>query len=192
MPRGKKKADPEPEPDENELMEDAPLEDDDEESAELEEMKARLAAMEEEAQKLKDEANAIGDDMNTGDGAGAGATDADKAEADSRSVHCGGVDYATTPEELANHFQACGTVNRVTILTDKYDNPKGFAYVEFLEADAVQNAVKLTDTEIHGRKLRVSAKRTNVPGMRQGGRGGRGGRGGFNPYMNPIDRKSVV
>mmetsp|Transcript_1402 Transcript_1402/g.6266 ORF Transcript_1402/g.6266 Transcript_1402/m.6266 type:complete len:102 (+) Transcript_1402:888-1193(+) len=33
MPRGKKKADPEPEPDENELMEDAPLEDDDEESA---------------------------------------------------------------------------------------------------------------------------------------------------------------
>ena len=88
-------------------------------------MKARLAAMEEEAQKLKDEANAIGDDMNTGDGAGAGATDADKAEADSRSVHCGGVDYATTPEELANHFQACGTVNRVTILTDKYDNPKG-------------------------------------------------------------------
>ena len=149
-------------------------------------MKARLAAMEEEAQKLKDEANAIGDDMNTGDGAGAGATDADKAEADSRSVHCGGVDYATTPEELANHFQACGTVNRVTILTDKYDNPKGFAYVEFLEADAVQNAVKLTDTEIHGRKLRVSAKRTNVPGMRQGGRGGRGGRGGFNPYMNPM------
>jgi polyadenylate-binding protein 2 len=149
-------------------------------------MKARLAAMEEEAQKLKDEANAIGDDMNTGDGAGAGATDADKAEADSRSVHCGGVDYATTPEELANHFQACGTVNRVTILTDKYDNPKGFAYVEFLEADAVQNAVKLTDTEIHGRKLRVSAKRTNVPGMSQGGMGGRGGRGGFNPYMNPM------
>jgi len=25
-------------------------------------------------------------------------------------------------------------VNRVTILTDKYENPKGFAYVEFLEA----------------------------------------------------------
>ena len=145
-------------------------------------MKKRLAAMEEEAQKLKDEANAIGDDMNTGDGA-SGAADADRAEADSRSVHVGGVDYATTPEELAKHFEACGTVNRVTILTDKYDNPKGFAYVEFLEADAVQNAIKLTDTEIHGRKLRVSAKRTNVPGMKQGGRGrgGRGGRG-FNPY----------
>ena len=47
----------------------------------------------------------------------------------------------------------------------------------------MQNAIKLTDTEIHGRKLRVSAKRTNVPGMKQGGRGrgGRGGRG-FNPY----------
>ena len=42
-------------------------------------MKKRLAAMEEEAQKLKDEANAIGDDMNTGDGA-SGAADADRAE----------------------------------------------------------------------------------------------------------------
>ena len=34
--------------------------------------KARLAAMEEEAQKLKDDLDA-GDDMNAGDGAGAGA-----------------------------------------------------------------------------------------------------------------------
>jgi RNA recognition motif-containing protein len=34
------------------------------------------------------------------------------------------VDYGTTPEELQQMFANCGTVNRVTILTDKFGNPK--------------------------------------------------------------------
>ena len=149
-------------------------------------MKARLKEMEDEANKLRDMQAKVEEEMNTLPG-GAEAT-ANREEADSRSIHVGGVDYACTPEELQQHFQSCGTVNRVTILTDKYENPKGFAYVEFLEADAVANALLLTDTEVHGRKIKVSAKRTNVPGMKQGGRGGRGrgGRGGrfgmYNPY----------
>ncbi|KAE8782466.1 polyadenylate-binding protein 2-like [Hordeum vulgare] len=50
------------------------------------------------------------------------------------------VDYAGTPEKVQQHFQACGTVNRVTILTDKFGQPKGFAHVEFLEQEAVQKA----------------------------------------------------
>ena len=49
-------------------------------------MKKRLAAMEEEAQKLKDEANAIGDDMNTGDGA-SGAADAHIETSGSAELH---------------------------------------------------------------------------------------------------------
>ncbi|KAL6532966.1 Polyadenylate-binding protein 1 [Orobanche minor] len=77
------------------------------------------------------------------------------------------MDYACTPEEVQQHFQSCGTVNRVTILTDKFGQPKGFAYVEFVEAEAVQNAVLLNESELHGRQLKVSAKRTNVPGMKQ-------------------------
>ncbi|WVY97472.1 hypothetical protein V8G54_029623 [Vigna mungo] len=77
------------------------------------------------------------------------------------------VDYACTPEEVQQHFQSCGTVNRVTILTDKFGQPKGFAYVEFVEIDAVQNALLLNESELHGRQLKVSAKRTNVPGMKQ-------------------------
>jgi hypothetical protein len=35
------------------------------------------------------------------------------------------VDYSCTPEEVQQHFQSCGTVNRVTILTDKFGQPKG-------------------------------------------------------------------
>ena len=49
---------------------------------------------------------------------------ADREEADSRSIYVGNVDYLCTPEELQLHFQACGTVNRVTILTDKLGNAK--------------------------------------------------------------------
>jgi polyadenylate-binding protein 2 len=49
---------------------------------------------------------------------------ASREEADNRSVYVGQVDYGCTPEELQMHFQGCGTVNRVTILTDKFGNSK--------------------------------------------------------------------
>ena len=65
------------------------------------------------------------------------------------------MDYSCTPEEVQQHFQSCGTVNRVTILTDKFGQPKGFAYVEFVEADAIQNALLLNESELHGRQLKV-------------------------------------
>lgn len=36
------------------------------------------------------------------------------------------VDYGATAEELEAHFHGCGSVNRVTILTDKFTgHPKG-------------------------------------------------------------------
>jgi polyadenylate-binding protein 2 len=36
------------------------------------------------------------------------------------------VDYSATPEELVKHFEACGTVERVTIMCDKFTGqPKG-------------------------------------------------------------------
>lgn len=57
---------------------------------------------------------------------------------------------------MQQHFQSCGTVNRVTILTDKFGQPKGFAYVEFLETEAVQEALVLNESELHGRQLKVS------------------------------------
>ena len=68
------------------------------------------------------------------------------------------VDYACTPEEVQQHFQSCGTVHRVTILTDKFGQPKGFAYVEFVEAEAIQDALQLNESELHGRQLKVLHK----------------------------------
>ncbi|XP_042444825.1 polyadenylate-binding protein 2-like [Zingiber officinale] len=90
-----------------------------------------------------------------------------KEEADSHLIFVGNVDYACTPEEVQQHFQLCGTVNRVTILTDRNGQPKGFAYVEFLEVEAVQEAFRLHESELRGRPIEVAAKRTNVPRVKQ-------------------------
>lgn len=123
-----------------------------------------------------------------------------------RSVFVGGVDFAAKPEELQAHFASCGTMDRVTILCDKYTgHPKGcaardrsmalqtaslqapvvltlccavysYAYIEFAEVESIELALKFNDTEFKGRPLKVTEKRKNVPG-RGRGRGGRGGRG---------------
>lgn len=42
------------------------------------------------------------------------------------SIYVGQVDYSSTPEELLAHFESCGTVERVTIVCDKFTGkPKG-------------------------------------------------------------------
>ncbi|XP_058104108.1 polyadenylate-binding protein 2-like [Magnolia sinica] len=144
----------------------------------LEEMKKRLKEIEDEAGDLREMQAKVEKEMGAvQDPSGAAATQAEKEEVDSRSIYVGNVDYECTPEEVQQHFQSCGTVNRVTILTDKFGQPKGFAYVEFVETDAIQNALLLNESELHGRQLKVSAKRTNIPGLKQY----RGRRP--NPYM---------
>ncbi|KAH8937401.1 hypothetical protein BDL97_16G026500 [Sphagnum fallax] len=160
---------------------------DDAASKELEEMKKRLKEMEEEAAALRDMQAKVEKEMSAvQDPAGAAAALANKEEADARSVFVGNVDYSCTPEEVQQHFQSCGTVNRVTILTDKFGQPKGYAYVEFLEVEAVQNAILLSESELHARQLKVTPKRTNVPGMKAF----RGGR--YNPYYGYRPRRPYL
>ncbi|ODV82357.1 RNA-binding domain-containing protein, partial [Suhomyces tanzawaensis NRRL Y-17324] len=117
-------------------------------------------------------------------------------EIDARSIYVGNVDYQSTPEQLEEFFHKAGVIERVTILFDRYTGlPKGYAYVEFEETASVERAIEeLHGNEFRGRELRVSPKRTNLPGFRpraprgrggfrgrgrgRGGRGrGRGGRG---------------
>lgn len=102
---------------------------------------------------------------------------------DSRSVYVGNVDWGSTPEELQSHFQSCGTINRITILCDKWTGqPKGYAYVEFADPSSIANAMVLNESLFRARLIKVTPKRTNVPGMaahRGRGRGRGGYRGGF-------------
>ncbi|GER30068.1 polyadenylate-binding protein [Striga asiatica] len=137
-------------------------------AVELDDMKKRLKEMEDEAAALREMQAKVEQEMGSVQGDPASASNpANREEVDSRSVFVGNVDYACTPEEVQQHFQSCGTVNRVTIRTDKFGQPKGYAYVEFLETEAVEQALLLNESELHGRQLKVSAKRTNIPGMKQ-------------------------
>ncbi|OAA79697.1 RNP domain-containing protein [Akanthomyces lecanii RCEF 1005] len=144
------------------------------EEEEISAMKRRVAEMEEEANKLREMQASLEQQS-------AGLAD-DKESVDSRSIFVGNVDYSASPEEIQAHFQSCGSINRVTILLDKFSGqPKGYAYVEFTEPSLVAQALVLNESVFKGRNIKVTPKRTNVPGMGRGrGRGGfRGGRGGF-------------
>ncbi|KAI3342503.1 RNA-binding domain-containing protein [Ustulina deusta] len=149
---------------------------------EISAMKRRVAEMEQEAAKLR-EMHAALEEKNQE------ASD-DRNDVDSRSIFVGNVDYSVSPEEIQAHFQSCGSINRVTILLDKFTGqPKGYAYVEFTEPSLVAQALVLNDTVLKGRNIKVTPKRTNIPGMSRGrgrgrggfGRGFHGGRGGYLP-----------
>ncbi|KAH8887748.1 RNA-binding domain-containing protein, partial [Thozetella sp. PMI_491] len=134
-------------------------------------MKRRVAEMEEEAAKLREMQASL--DQQQSD------LNESKEDVDSRSIFVGNVDYSASPEEIQAHFQSCGSINRVTILLDKFTGtPKGYAYVEFTEPSLVAQALVLNESVFKGRNIKVTPKRTNIPGMSRGGRGrGRGGRG---------------
>ncbi|KDN47980.1 RNA-binding domain-containing protein [Tilletiaria anomala UBC 951] len=161
--------------------------------AEIEAMKARMAEMEAEAAKLR-EMTAQSEAANgTGDSAGpstaVGPSEDEKEEVDARSIYVGNVDYSATPEEIQQHFSSCGTINRVTILCDKFTgHPKGYAYVEFSDSSLVANAMLMNESLFRGRLIKVTAKRTNVPGMAARGRGRGRGRGGYRGYSRPRGR----
>lgn len=80
----------------------------------------------------------------------------EKMEVDNRSIYVGNVDYGATAEELEQHFHGCGSINRVTILCNKFDgHPKGFAYIEFGDRDSVQTAMAMDESLFRGRQIKV-------------------------------------
>jgi len=156
------------------------------EDPELEAIKARVREMEEEAEKLKEMQTEVDKQMNMSSPTATPAaapfpTPEEKVEADNKSIYVGNVDYGATAEELEQHFHGCGSVNRVTILCDKFTgHPKGFAYIEFADKDSVITAMALDESLFRGRQIRCGPKRTNRPGISSTNRRPRGGgRAGF-------------
>ncbi len=85
---------------------------------EISAMKRRVAEMEAEAAKLRDMQASLDQQDND--------LREDKEDIDARSIFVGNVDYGASPEEIQAHFQSCGSINRVTILLDKFTgHPKG-------------------------------------------------------------------
>jgi polyadenylate-binding protein 2 len=89
-------------------------------------MKQRLAAIEEESARLAKMEDEQGQANNPHYQGGQQGGRERREDVDSRSVFVGNVDYGASPEEIQNHFETCGSINRVTILLDKHTgHPKG-------------------------------------------------------------------
>ncbi|KAH9943103.1 uncharacterized protein BXZ73DRAFT_97158 [Epithele typhae] len=141
-------------------MTDAILDNGEEEDSEILLMKQRVEEMEREAKKLR-ELQAAAEKAEQSAAGSEGTpmeTEEEKAASDGRSVYVGNVDYAATPEEIQQHFQACGTINRVTILCDKFTgHPKGYAYVEFAEPEHVDAALAMDNSLFRGRLIKAAS-----------------------------------
>ena len=95
----------------------------DDEDANLEDLEAEMKKLEEEERKLAAQEAALDQAIEK----------SSNVPVDDKSVYVGSVDYSTTPEQLKNHFKSCGSIERVTILVNKFTGrPKGFAYVRFV------------------------------------------------------------
>ncbi|KAM6459905.1 RNA-binding protein 34 [Liasis olivaceus] len=73
-----------------------------------------------------------------------------------RSIFVGNLPYEIDDDTVRNHFLECGYVTGVRIVRDRNTGVgKGFGYVLFETTDAVHLALKLNQSELQGRKLRV-------------------------------------
>ncbi|XP_067840215.1 RNA-binding protein 34 [Heptranchias perlo] len=74
-----------------------------------------------------------------------------------RSIFLGNLSYEIREDEVRDHFRECGAIESVRIVRDRESGMgKGFGYVLFQSTDAVTLALKLSESTLKGRKVRVS------------------------------------
>ncbi|NXN95104.1 RBM34 protein, partial [Rhinopomastus cyanomelas] len=73
-----------------------------------------------------------------------------------RSIFLGNLSYDITDDAVREHFSVCGDVMAVRVVRDRKTGlGKGFGYVLFENTDAVHLALKLNESVLLGRKVRV-------------------------------------
>jgi cold-inducible RNA-binding protein len=96
-----------------------------------------------------------------------------------KNIFVGNLNFNTSEEELRQIFEPYGSVDRVSIMTDRdTGRSRGFGFVEMTNNDDGEKAITaLNGTQIGGRTLNVNEARPK--GDHAGGGGGRDrGRGG--------------
>jgi len=84
-------------------------------------------------------------------------------------IHVGNLPFSATEEELRQLFAQYGTVQSVSLVTDRdTGRPRGFGFVEMSGPDASRAIQNLNGKNMGGRSLRV-----NEAQERQGGAGPR-------------------
>ncbi|XP_053406198.1 uncharacterized protein LOC128559108 [Mercenaria mercenaria] len=73
-----------------------------------------------------------------------------------KSIFVGNLPLDIEEEALRKHFDDCGEIENVRVVRDKKISlGKGFGFVTFKESDGVSFALKLTESKLNGRKLRI-------------------------------------
>jgi RNA recognition motif-containing protein len=96
-----------------------------------------------------------------------------------RKLYVGNLPYSATEQSLRDAFAASGTVDTVSVITDRdTGQSKGFAFVEMASDGEAQAATAaMNGTTMDGRQIKVNEAKPREKGG--GGGGGGGGRGGF-------------
>jgi cold-inducible RNA-binding protein len=97
-----------------------------------------------------------------------------------KNIFVGNLSYGATEDSVRSLFEAYGTVDRVSIITDRdTGQPRGFGFVEMSnDAEADRAIAALNGTDMGGRALNINEARPKTE--RSGGGGGYGGGGGGN------------
>jgi RNA recognition motif-containing protein len=98
-----------------------------------------------------------------------------------RKLYVGNLPYSATEQSLREAFAASGTVDTVSLITDRdTGQSKGFAFVEMSSDSEAQAATQaMNGTMLDGRQIKVNeAKPRENRGGGGGNRGGFGGGGG--------------
>jgi RNA recognition motif-containing protein len=96
-----------------------------------------------------------------------------------KKIFVGNLDFGATEESIRIAFEAYGTVERVSLMTDRdTGRSRGFAFVEMTDSHEADQAIQgLNGTDLGGRAINVNEARpkTERPRMERGGGGGGGG-----------------
>ena len=95
-----------------------------------------------------------------------------------RKLYVGNLPYSATEQSLREAFAASGTVDSVSLITDRdTGQSKGFAFVEMSSDSEAQTATQeMNGKMLDGRQIKVNEAKERAP--RPGGGGGFGGGGG--------------
>ncbi|MCX7942911.1 MAG: RNA-binding protein [Deltaproteobacteria bacterium] len=96
-----------------------------------------------------------------------------------KKLYVGNLPYSSTEDELKEMFGKIGSVESVSIVTDRFSGKsKGFGFVQMANEDDASKAIsELSGKEIGGRRIIVSEARSE--GGRKGGGFHSKGRGSF-------------
>lgn len=95
-----------------------------------------------------------------------------------KNIFVGNLSFSSTEQTLRSLFEAHGTVDRVSIVTDRDSGqPRGFGFVEMSnDAEGDRAIAALNGRDLDGRSLNVNEARPKSEGG--GGRSHGGGGGG--------------